>query len=193
MDILKQRILADGVAVGTEILKVDSFLNHQVDVALLEQIGIEFHRRFSDVAEKTNKILTIEASGIAVAAFAAHRFGDLPVVFAKKGTPNTMTEGYWFSEIMSFTRMEMTAIRVSKKFLGTGDRVLVIDDFLAHGQAALGVVNLAEQAGAEILGVGAVIEKAFQGGGQKLRERGLRVESLAVVERIESGKIKFTD
>ena len=104
-----------------------------------------------------------------------------------------MTEGYWFSEIMSFTRMEMTAIRVSKKFLGTGDRVLVIDDFLAHGQAALGVVNLAEQAGAEILGVGAVIEKAFQGGGQKLRERGLRVESLAVVERIESGKIKFTD
>jgi xanthine phosphoribosyltransferase len=193
MDILKQRILADGVALGTEILKVDSFLNHQVDVSLLEQIGTEFHRRFFDVAEKTNKILTIEASGIAVAAFVARHFGNVPVVFAKKGTPNTMTEGYWFSEIMSFTRMEMTAIRVSKKFLGAGDRVLVIDDFLAHGQAALGIANLAEQAGAEILGVGAVIEKAFQGGGQKLRERGLRVESLAIVEQIESGKIRFSD
>jgi len=191
MDKLKERILCDGVAVGTEILKVDSFLNHQIDVALLEEIGAEFRRRFSDVAGRVDKILTVEASGIAVAAFAARSFDDVPVVFAKKAQPSTMDDEYFFSEIMSFTKRQMTAIRIAKKFLAAGDRCLVIDDFLAHGQAALGLLHIARQAGAEVLGAGFVIEKGFQGGGAKLREKGVRVESLAVVREIKDGQITF--
>ncbi|MDR0357081.1 MAG: xanthine phosphoribosyltransferase [Clostridiales Family XIII bacterium] len=191
MDILKERIKSDGVAVGTEILKVDSFLNHRIDVRLFEEIGAEFRRRFSDVADKTDKILTVEASGIAVAAFVSRYFGYPPAVFAKKEMPNTMDEDYYFSEIMSFTKMKMSSIRIAKKYLRAGERVLIIDDFLAHGQAALGLVNLVAQAGAEILGVGIVIEKSFQGGGRKLRAKGLRVESLAIVEKVEDGNILF--
>jgi len=191
MDVLKQRIVRDGVALGTEILKVDSFLNHQIDVGLLAEIGAEFRRRFSDVAGDVDKILTVEASGIAVAAFAARSFGDVPVVFAKKAQPSTMDDEYYFSEIMSFTKRQMTAIRIAKKFLAAGDRCLVIDDFLAHGQAALGLLHIARQAGAEVLGAGFVIEKGFQGGGAKLREKGVRVESLAVVREIKDGQITF--
>ena len=191
MDILKKRILKDGLTVGTEILRVDSFLNHQVDVTLFELIGAEFRTRFDDVADRVDKILTIEASGIAVAAFTARFFGSAPVVFAKKEQPSTMMEDYYFSEIMSFTKRKLSSIRVDRKFLTAGDRCLIIDDFLAHGQAALGLVHLAQQAGAEILGAGIVIEKEFQGGGEKLREKGVRVESLAVVERIEDGAIYF--
>ena len=191
MEILKKRILRDGVAVGTEILKVDSFLNHQVDVTLFELIGAEFRTRFDDVADKVDKILTIEASGIAVAAFTARYFGSVPVVFAKKEQPSTMMDDYYFSEIMSFTKRKMSSIRVDKKFLKEGDRCLIIDDFLAHGQAALGISRIAQQAGAEILGAGMVIEKEFQGGGARLREKGIRVESLAVVDRIEEGVIYF--
>ena len=191
MNILKERIQSDGVALGTEILKVDSFLNHQIDVELFEKIGEEFRLRFEDIEKKVDKILTIEASGIAVAAFTARSFGCVPVVFAKKQLPNTMDEDYYFSEIMSFTKMEMSPVRIAKKFLINGERALIIDDFLAHGQAAMGLCNLAEQAGAEVLGIGAVIEKVFQGGGNRLRERGFRVESLAVVEKIEDGRIIF--
>ena len=191
MEILKKRILKDGLAVGTEILKVDSFLNHQVDVTLFELIGAEFRTRFDDVAERVDKILTIEASGIAVAAFTARFFGSVPVVFAKKEQPSTMMEDYYFSEVMSFTKRKLSSIRVDKKFLGAGDRCLIIDDFLAHGQAALGLARLAEQAGAEVLGAGFVIEKEFQGGGARLREKGIRVESLAVVSKIEDGAILF--
>ncbi|MDR1815757.1 MAG: xanthine phosphoribosyltransferase [Clostridiales Family XIII bacterium] len=191
MDVLKQRIVRDGVALGTEILKVDSFLNHRIDVGLLAEIGAEFRRRFSDVAGEVDKILTVEASGIAVAAFAARSFDDVPVVFAKKAQPSTMDDEYFFSEIMSFTKRQMTAIRIAKKFLAAGDRCLVIDDFLAHGQAALGLLHIARQAGAEVLGAGFVIEKGFQGGGAKLREKGVRVESLAVVREIKDGQITF--
>ncbi|MCL1896853.1 MAG: xanthine phosphoribosyltransferase [Clostridiales bacterium] len=191
MEILKKRILKDGLAVGTEILKVDSFLNHQVDVTLFELIGAEFRTRFDDVADRVDKILTIEASGIAVAAFTARYFGSVPVVFAKKEQPSTMMEDYYFSEIMSFTKRKLSSIRVDRKFLSAGDRCLIIDDFLAHGQAALGLVHIAQQAGAEVLGAGIVIEKEFQKGGGKLREKGIRVESLAVVERIEDGAITF--
>jgi len=191
MEILKKRILRDGVAVGTEILKVDSFLNHQVDVTLFELIGAEFRTRFDDVADKVDKILTIEASGIAVAAFTARYFGSVPVVFAKKEQPSTMMDDYYFSEIMSFTKRKMSSIRVDKKFLKEGDRCLIIDDFLAHGQAALGISRIAQQAGAEILGAGMVIEKEFQSGGARLREKGIRVESLAIVEKIEDGVIYF--
>jgi len=191
MEILKKRILKDGLTVGTEILKVDSFLNHQVDVTLFDLIGAEFRTRFDDVAERVDKILTIEASGIAVAAFTAKYFACAPVVFAKKEQPSTMTEAYYFSEVMSFTKRKLSSIRIDKKFLAAGDRCLIIDDFLAHGQAALGLARIAEQAGAEILGAGIVIEKEFQGGGDRLREKGIRVESLAVVSKIEDGIIYF--
>ena len=191
MEILKKRILKDGVAVGTDILKVDSFLNHQVDVTLFDLIGAEFRTRFDDVADRVSKILTIEASGIAVAAFTARYFGSSPVVFAKKEKPSTMAEEYYFSEIMSFTKRKLSSIRVDKKFLAEGDCCIIIDDFLAHGQAALGLVRIAQQAGAEVLGVGVVIEKEFQGGGDRLREKGVRVESLAIVSGIEDGVISF--
>ncbi|MDR1028671.1 MAG: xanthine phosphoribosyltransferase [Clostridiales Family XIII bacterium] len=191
MDILKERIISDGVAVGTEILKVDSFLNHQIDVKLFEQIGDEFRRRFSDIERSVDKILTVEASGIAVAAFTSRYFGYPPVVFAKKESVNTMDEDYYFSEVMSFTRRKLSSVRIAKKYLRAGERVLIIDDFLAHGQAALGLVNLVAQAEAEILGVGIVIEKEFQGGSRKLRKKGFRVESLAIVERIEDEQIVF--
>jgi len=191
MEKLRERIILDGVAVGTEILKVDSFLNHQIDVRLFEEIGEAFRERFADVAGRVDKILTVEASGIAVAAFTARAFGYPPVVFAKKERPNTMDEAYYFSEVMSFTKRKMSSIRIAKKFLSEGDRCLIIDDFLAHGQAALGLCHIANQAKAEILGVGTVIEKSFQGGGAKLREKGIRVESLAVVTKIENGKIYF--
>ena len=191
MQILINRIIQDGLAVSTEILKVDSFLNHQVDVTLFDLIGAEFRTRFDDVADKVDKILTIEASGIAVAAFTAKYFGSVPVVFAKKDKPTTMTDGYYFAEVMSFTKQTMSAIRVDRKFLKAGERCLIIDDFLAHGQAALGLVHIAAEAGAEILGAGIVIEKEFQKGGEKLRRKGVRVESLAVVEKIENGEIFF--
>jgi len=191
VQILINRIIQDGLAVSTEILKVDSFLNHQVDVTLFDLIGAEFRTRFDDVADKVDKILTIEASGIAVAAFTAKYFGSVPVVFAKKDKPTTMTDGYYFAEVMSFTKQTMSAIRVDRKFLKAGERCLIIDDFLAHGQAALGLVHIAAEAGAEILGAGIVIEKEFQKGGEKLRRKGVRVESLAVVEKIENGEIFF--
>ena len=191
MEILKNRILKDGVAVGTEILKVDSFLNHQVDVTLFDLIGAEFRTRFDDVSGSVDKILTIEASGIAVAAFTARYFGSVPVVFAKKEQPSTMAEEYYFSEIMSFTKRKLSSIRVDKKFLSPGDRCLIIDDFLAHGQAALGLVRIIQQAEAEVLGVGIVIEKEFQGGGERLKEKGVRLESLAVVSEIKDGVISF--
>jgi len=193
MEILKKRIIKDGLAVGTEILKVDSFLNHQVDVTLFELIGAEFRTRFDDVADKVDKILTIEASGIAVAAFTAKYFGSVPVVFAKKEQPSTMAEDYYFSEVMSFTKRKLSSIRIDKKFLAAGERCLIIDDFLAHGQAALGLARIAQQAGAEVLGAGIVIEKEFQEGGARLREKGYRVESLAVVSKIEDGAIYFKE
>jgi xanthine phosphoribosyltransferase len=193
LEILKKRILRDGVAVGTEVLKVDSFLNHQVDVTLFNLIGAEFRTRFDDIADKVDKILTIEASGIAVAAFTAVYFGSAPGVFAKKEQPNTMMEEYYFSEVMSFTKRKLSSIRVDKKFLSPGDRCLIIDDFLAHGQAALGLVRIAQQAGAVVLGAGIVIEKEFQDGGARLRDKGVRVESLAVVKKIEDGYIIFKE
>lgn len=192
MELLKDKIKSDGVAVGTEILKVDSFLNHQIDVEFLEKIGKEFADRFKDVAaEGVDKIVTVEASGIAVACFASKFFGYPPVVFAKKEQPNTMNEENYFTEVYSFTKSKVSSIRIAKKFLDKGDKVIVIDDFLAHGQAAAGLAHLIDQAEAELLGIGIVIEKEFQGGGKKLEEKGIRLESLAVVEKIEDGKITF--
>lgn len=189
MKTLKERILADGVCIGTEIIKVDSFLNHQIDVALLDEIGKEFARRFS--GQQVSKILTVEASGIAIACMAARHFGNIPVVFAKKASPNTMTEDLYGAEVKSFTKGTVSVVRVSKRFLNPEDRVLILDDFLAHGEAAIGMAELVRQAGAELIGVGAVIEKQFQGGGKRLREKGCRIESLAIIESIKDGKINF--
>jgi len=189
MNALKERIVADGVAIGTEIVKVDSFLNHQIDVALLDEVGREFAERFQDC--EVSKILTVEASGIAVACMAARNFGNIPVVFAKKTSPNTMTEEFYGAVVKSFTKGTSSIVRVSRKFLNQSDKVLILDDFLAHGEAALGMAELVEQAGAKLAGVGAVIEKQFQGGSRRLREKGVRVESLAVIESIRDGKINF--
>ncbi len=186
---LQDKIRNEGQVVGTEIVKVDGFLNHQIDVAFLNEVGKEFGRRFSDV--KIDKILTVEASGIAVACMAASYFSYPPVVFAKKTAPNTMTEEFYGAEAKSFTKGTVSMIRVAKKYLNQGDRVLILDDFLAHGEASLAMTKLVEQAGAHVAGIGAVIEKGFQGGGQKLKDAGFRLESLVVIEKIQDGEIIF--
>ncbi|MDO4745829.1 MAG: xanthine phosphoribosyltransferase [Bacillota bacterium] len=186
---LKEKILAEGVAIGTEIVKVDHFLNHRLDVKFLENVGKEFKKRFADC--EINKVLTVEASGIAVASLTAMYFDYVPVVFAKKAAPSTMTEGFYVAEAKSFTKGTVSLLRVSERFIEKGDKVLIIDDFLAHGQASLALANIVEQAGAEVVGVGAVIEKGFQGGSERLRAAGHRVESLAVIDKIEEGRIIF--
>lgn len=189
MESLKNKILTDGQLIGTEIIKVDSFLNHQIDVKFMEEISEEFRRRFSDV--EADKILTVEASGIAIACMTAPLFGYPPVVFAKKAAPSTMIEGFYEAEAKSFTKGTVSKLKVAEKFLDEGDRVLILDDFLASGEAAVALADIVKQAGAEVVGIGAVIEKGYQGGSDRLREMGYRVESLAVIERIEDGTIVF--
>lgn len=189
MQALKDRIIKDGVAIGTEIVKVDSFLNHQIDVAFLDLLGEEFKKRFAD--KEITKILTVEASGIAIACMAAKYFGNPPVVFAKKTSPNTMSNDFYGAEVTSFTKGITSVVRVSKKYIQKEDKILILDDFLAHGEAAMGMAALVEMAGAEVLGIGAVIEKEFQGGSKKLRQRGYQVESLAVIASINDGVIDF--
>ncbi len=186
---LKEKILTEGVAIGTQIVKVDSFLNHSLDVAFLDLLGEEFSRRFSGC--EINKILTVEASGIAVACMAARHFGYPPVVYAKKAVPSTMTEGFYEAEARSFTKGTVSMFRVSEKFLNPQDKILILDDFMAHGEASRALVQLVKQAGGEVVGIGAVIDKSFQGGSDKLRKEGYRVESLAVIEKIEDGVITF--
>ena len=189
MEALKKKILEEGVAIGTEVVKVDHFLNHRLDVRFLESIGREFRSRFAEC--EIDKILTVEASGIAVACATAQYFGYPPVVFAKKAKPNTMTEGFYEAEARSFTKETVSKLRVSDKFLEKGERVLVIDDFMAHGEASMALAKIVEQAGGHVVGIGAVIEKGFQGGSRKLRDSGYRVESLAVIDRIDDGQIIF--
>lgn len=186
---LKEKILKEGVAIGTEIVKVDHFLNHRLDVKFLEEVGKEFKKRFAE--DEINKILTVEASGIAVACLAAPYFDYAPVVFAKKAAPSTMTEGFYVAEAKSFTKGTVSLLRVSERFLEEGDKVLIIDDFLAHGQASLALADIVEQSGGEVVGIGAVIEKGFQGGSERLRAKGYKVESLAVIEEIVDGRIIF--
>lgn len=188
MEILKKRILKEGMGIGTEILKVDSFLNHQLDVELLNAIGQEFRSRFSDA--KVTKIVTIEASGIAIASITAQYF-KVPVVFAKKAEPSTMVDGFYEASIHSFTKNKDYVARISKKFIGKEDHILIIDDFLAKGCALKGLVDIVAQSGATLAGCGIVIEKAFQGGGQALREQGIRIESLAVIKSIKDHNISF--
>ena len=191
MELLKQRIRQDGVVKGTDVLKVDSFLNHQMDVALFEEIGREFQRRFCDCG--VNKILTIEASGIGIACVTA-QFFHCPVIFAKKSQTKNIAGEVYNTKVESFTHGRVYDVIVAKQFLGKSDRVLIIDDFLANGAALEGLIDLVNQAGAELVGAGIVIEKAFQPGGARIRAKGIRVESLAKVKSMsEETGVEFED
>lgn len=192
MEALKKKILTDGMAMGTDIVKVDSFLNHQIDIAFMNEIGKEFARIFSDV--EITKIVTIESSGIAIAAIASQYFNYVPVVFAKKTESRNLDPDKYHGEVYSFTKQKVYPIMISKKYISPEDKILIIDDFLANGKAALALYNLCEQAGATVQGIGIVIEKGFQNGGKLLREENhIRVESLAIIDNIDDGKITFRD
>ena len=190
MQLLEERIRRDGVVKGDDVLKVDSFLNHQMDVALFDAMAREWWRLFSD--RPINKILTIEASGIGIAAIAAQCFG-VPVVFAKKTQSINLDGTMYTTRIESFTHKKVFDVIVSTRFIGADDHVLIIDDFLANGCALNGLIEICENAGATVEGIGIAIEKGFQPGGDDLRERGYRLESLAIVERMdpETGEIAF--
>lgn len=192
MQILKDRIKKDGVIKSGDVLKVDRFLNHQMDVELFAEIGKELKRRFSDC--EINKILTIEASGIGIACIVAQSFG-CPVVFAKKNKTKNIAGEVYTSKVESFTHGRVYDIIVSKEFLGSGDKVLLIDDFLANGKALEGLIDLVNESGAELVGAGIVIEKGFQRGGDAIRSKGVRLESLAIVESMDekTGEIIFRD
>lgn len=187
MKLLKERIVRDGKCLEGGILKVDSFINHQMDPMMMKAMADEFVKRFA--CEKIDKIVTIEASGIAPAIMVGYLL-HLPVVFAKKRVPSTM-DNTLHTKVFSFTKGREFDICISGEYLGKGDRVLFIDDFLARGNAAKGVLELAEQAGAEIVGMGFLIEKAFQEGGEILRSKGIRVESLARIKSLDNGTIEF--
>lgn len=182
MKLLQDRIVADGKIEAGNILKVDSFLNHQIDVSLLEEIGQEFKRQFGD--REVNKILTIEASGIAIACIAA-RYFNVPVVFAKKSRSLNIAGDVYTAKVESFTHKNTNDIIVSKKFLSPEDRILIVDDFLANGKAILGLCQLVKQAGATLIGAGVVIEKGFQDGGKRIREAGIDLRSLAILEEMD--------
>ena len=182
MKLLQDRIVADGKIEAGNILKVDSFLNHQIDVSLLEEIGQEFKRQFGD--REINKILTIEASGIAIACIAA-RYFNVPVVFAKKSRSLNIAGDVYTAKVESFTHKNTNDIIVSKKFLSPEDRILIVDDFLANGKAILGLCQLVKQAGATLIGAGVVIEKGFQDGGKRIREAGIDLRSLAILEEMD--------
>ena len=191
MELLKQRIRKDGVVKGNDVLKVDSFLNHQMDIALFEEIGREFLRRFDGCG--VNKILTIEASGIGIACVTA-QFFHCPVIFAKKSKTRNIAGEVYTTKVESFTHGNVADVIVSKKFLGSEDRILIIDDFLANGAALEGLIDLVRQAGAQLVGAGIVIEKAFQPGGDRIRAKGVRVESLTRVKSMsEENGVEFAD
>lgn len=189
MESLKKKILTEGTVIGTEIVKVDGFLNHQIDVRFLEEIAEAFAKRFEGV--QVDKILTVEASGIAIACASAPRFNYVPVVFAKKAAPSTMNEGFYEAEAKSFTKGTVSKLKVAQKFISAGEKILILDDFMASGEASAALAQIVETAGGEVVGIGAVIEKGFQGGSDRLRASGYRVESLAVIDRIEDGEITF--
>lgn len=188
MELLKQRILEEGRTIGSEIIKVDSFLNHQIDAELFYEMGKEFKRLFD--SGQITKLLTIEASGIAIAAVAALEF-KVPVVFAKKTQSRNLDKEVYSSKVYSFTKKITYDVMVSKRYLSKDDHVLILDDFLANGRAVLGLLDICHQAGATVEGAGIVIEKGFQEGGKLLRDQGIRVESLAIVDRFKDGEITF--
>ena len=188
MKLLEEKILSCGAVLPGNILKVDSFLNHQLDVSLLSELGKEFYRLFSDC--NVTRILTVEASGIPIACFAAQHF-DVPVVFAKKGYHKNIGNDVYTAEVFSFTKGTSYTIFVSKKYINPGDNILVIDDFLANGQAVLGLKKIIEDAGANLTGVGIAIEKGFQNGGKEIRAQGVKLKSLAIVDSMTGDSISF--
>lgn len=190
MNSLQKKILSDGKVLPGNILKVDSFLNHQIDISLLKDMGKDFYDLFRD--KNINKILTIEASGIAIACYVAEHFG-VPVVFAKKGAHKNVGNDVWTAEVFSYTKGTSYEVAVSKLYLHPEDRVLIIDDFLANGQAVLGLQKIVEDAGATLCGAGIAITKAFQQGEKLLLDAGIDVKSLAAIESMENGTVVFRD
>ena len=190
MNFIEERIMKDGIVKSGNVLKVDSFLNHQMDISLMEEIGREFKRRFAD--KHITKVMTIEASGIGIAAFVAREFG-VPMVFAKKSKSINIEGDMYVAEVESFTHKNKNQVIVSKKFLSDRDHLLIIDDFLANGCALQGLISIAESSGATIEGLGIVIEKGFQVGGRAIRDLGYKLESLAIVDAMdaETGTITF--
>ncbi|MFZ7806250.1 xanthine phosphoribosyltransferase [Bacillus thuringiensis] len=188
MKVLQEKILNEGKVLSGDVLKVDAFLNHQIDPVLMQEIGKEFAKRFKE--ENITKIVTIESSGIAPSVMAALELG-VKVIFARKRKSLTLQDNMYVANVYSFTKQETNEISLSRNHIDENDRVLIIDDFLANGQAALGLMSLVEQAGASIAGIGIVIEKAFQDGGTKLREQGVRVESLAEIASLDNGTVTF--
>ena len=190
METLEARILKDGYVLGENILKVDSFLTHQVDLHLMKEIGDVFAKKFQDAG--ITKVVTIEASGIAPALYTADAL-EVPMIFAKKSKNITMNEGILTAEVFSFTKQVTNTVSIAGKYLSEKDKVLIVDDFLANGQAAKGLVEIVEQAGAKVEAVGIVIEKSFQEGRALLEEAGIPVFSLARLERFENGKVVFKE
>ena len=190
MELLEERIRRDGTVKAGNVLKVDSFLNHQIDIDLLNELGKEFRKRFAD--KNINKILTIEASGIGIACIAAQYF-QVPVVFAKKSSRVNIDGVAYTTRVESYTHKRVYNVIVSQKYLGPGDHVLILDDFMANGCAVMGLIELVESAGGTVEGVGIAIEKGFQEGGRLIRNRGIQVESLAIVDRMDekTGEIWF--
>lgn len=188
MELLKKRITEVGQVIEDRILKVDSFLNHQIDVDLLNEIGQEFKLRFN--SKQITKILTIEASGIGIACITAQYF-KVPVLFAKKAESSNLDQEVYHSEVYSFTKDKIYDIRVAKKFLSPTDKVLIIDDFLANGNAIKGLLDIVRQAGAQAVGVGIVIEKSFQNGRDKIISENIHLESLAIIKELRNGQIIF--
>lgn len=188
MKLLEDKIATEGVSIGTDILKVDMFLNHQLDVNLLDEMGKEFYRLFKDCG--ATKIVTIESSGIAMAVFAAKYF-NLPALFAKKAQHKNVGNEVYCAKCYSFTHGKEYTMNISKKYLSADDKVLIIDDFMAGGNACNALIDIINQAGAEVVGIGIAIEKGFQPGGQALRDKGYNLRSLAIVESMNDGKITF--
>lgn len=191
MKALEEKILKEGIIKEGNVLKVDNFLNHQIDVAFLDEMGAEFRKLFHN--KKVTKILTIEASGIGVAVMTSKHFDNVPVVFAKKSKTSNIADELYHTKIHSYTHQKTNDVVVSKQYLNQDDHVLIVDDFLANGCAMLGLIDLVHQAGATLEGVGIVIEKGYQEGGQKIRDAGYHLESLAVIESMndQTGEITF--
>ena len=189
MNFLEERIIKDGIVKAGNVLKVDSFLNHQMDVGLIEQIAREFKARFGH--KKVTKVLTIEASGIGIAAFVAKEFG-VPMVFAKKTASINIDGDVFVAEVESFTHKNTNMVIVSKKYLSPDDHVLIIDDFLANGCALCGLISIVESAGGTVEGCGIVIEKGFQDGGKRIRDMGYEVESIAIVDGMDADTATIT-
>lgn len=188
MDLLKNKILSEGVVLSDNVLKVDKFLNHQIDPELMVEIGKEFHSRFKDT--EITKVLTLESSGIAPAVMTALNF-NVPAVFARKRKSLTFTDDLLSAQVFSYTKQETNMISVSNQFIQPGDNILIIDDFLANGEAAGALINIVEQAKANVSGIGIVIEKSFQSGATILKEKNYRVESLARIESLSNHTVTF--